>query len=58
MNERQLDEWHFDFGLQQGDNLIPESKCMNCLTLIIEWAERNGLGIGGGFRRIHKCRSC
>jgi hypothetical protein len=52
MNERALEEWHFDFGLcvTEGGALIPESKCDELLQVIIEWAERNKLAVGGGFR--------
>ena len=53
MNQQiqELDEWHFDFGLcTPDDSLIPASKCDELLDLIIDWAEKNGYGIGGGFR--------
>jgi hypothetical protein len=46
-----LDEWHFDFGLCTPDSsLIPESKCEELLDLIVDWAEQNGYGVGGGYR--------
>jgi hypothetical protein len=52
MSELERKEWHFDFGLcaTNPTQLIPTSKCEELLDLIIEWAERNNLGIGGGFR--------
>jgi hypothetical protein len=50
MDERQLDEWHFQFGLcAQDERLIPQSKCDELLDTIIDWAEANGYGVGGGF---------
>ena len=52
MQERKLTEWHFDFGLcaTSPDQLISDVKCEELLNLIIEWAENNDLGIGGGYR--------
>ena len=51
MNNTSPNEWHFDFGLQamKPDQLIPESKCDELLDVIIAWAEKNDLGIGGGY---------
>ena len=50
--DRKRIEWHFDFGLcaiKEGQ-LIPESDCEALLNTIVEWAERNGYGVGGGYR--------
>jgi len=54
MNEINLNEWHFDFGLcaTKSNQLIPISKCEELLDLIIEWAEKNELGVGGGYREF------
>ncbi len=50
MDEQQLEEWEFSFGLcAQVEGLIPSSKCNELLDLIVDWAEKNGFGIGGGF---------
>jgi hypothetical protein len=47
----ELTEWDFHFGLcgNKASRLIPRSKCDELLDLIIEWAESNDLGIGGGY---------
>ena len=52
MNEKRLNEWHFDFGLcaTSAHQLISDSKCEELLEVIIAWAEKNNLGIGGGYR--------
>ncbi|VAW72792.1 hypothetical protein MNBD_GAMMA15-736 [hydrothermal vent metagenome] len=54
MNEKKLEEWHFDFGLCASDpsQPIPESRCDELMDVIIEWAEKNELGVGGGFREF------
>lgn len=46
-----LTEWSFHFGLcgNETGQLIPRTKCEELLDLIIEWAESNDLGIGGGY---------
>ena len=48
----ELAEWEFRFGLcgNEMGQMIPRSKCDELLDVIIEWAEANDLGIGGGFR--------
>ena len=54
MNEKKLQEWHFDFGLYttNPNQLISDIKCKELLDVIIEWAEKNNLGIGGGYREF------
>jgi hypothetical protein len=54
MSEKELNEWHFDFGLcvTRPDQSIPESKCDELFDIIIEWAENNHLGVGGGYREF------
>ena len=54
MNEKKLQEWHFDFGLctTNPNQLISDIKCKELLDVIIEWAEKNNLGIGGGYREF------
>ncbi|MGD2083646.1 MAG: hypothetical protein PVF91_11810 [Chromatiales bacterium] len=56
MKQRELNEWHFDFGLcvTEAEALIPEAKCAELWDLIIEWAENNRLGVGGGYREFHQ----
>jgi hypothetical protein len=50
MNNQALEEWEFTFGLCAQDKcLIPNSKCDELLDLIIDWAEKNGFGVGGGY---------
>ena len=51
MDEQRLEEWDFHFGLcAQEAGVIPESKCDELLDMIIDWAEKHGYGVGGGFR--------
>jgi hypothetical protein len=54
MSNRKLIEWHFDFGLcaTKSNQFIPDSKCDELLDIIIEWAEKNDYGIGGGYREF------
>jgi len=56
MNNKKLNEWHFDFGLYatNPNQLIPDSKCEELLDLIVEWAEKNELEVGGGYREYTK----
>ncbi len=51
-----MNEWHFDFGLcaTNPNQLITDSQCEELLDLIVEWAEKNELGIGGGYREYTK----
>ena len=51
-NKLEKIEWHFDFGLcaTRPDQTISSAQCEELLSLIIQWAEDNELGVGGGFR--------
>ena len=52
MNQVENNEWHFDFGLcaTRPDQTVSSAQCEELLNLIVQWAEKNNLGIGGGFR--------
>jgi hypothetical protein len=52
MNQVEKNEWHFDFGLcaTRPDQTVSSAQCEELLSLIVQWAERNNLGVGGGFR--------
>ncbi len=54
MKKKELNEWKFDFGLCApiAGQLIPNSQCEELLDLIIDWAEKNKLSIGGGYREF------
>jgi len=54
MKKKELNEWKFDFGLYaaKAGQLIPNSQCKELLDLIIDWAEKNKLSIGGGYREF------
>ena len=56
MNEKNIDEWKFSFGLcvTKTNETIPRSKCDELLDLIIQWAETNNLGVGGGYQEFNK----
>lgn len=56
MNEKELEEWKFSFGLgvTKPNETISRSKCDELLDLIIEWAEANDLGVGGGYREFNR----
>jgi len=46
-----LEEWMFDFIINGGNEAIPYRTMEELLSLeIVPWAEKHGLGIGGGFR--------
>lgn len=44
-------DWEFAFVLnnQMTEAKIPPQKCEELLDVIIDWAEKNGYGIGGSF---------
>ena len=49
---KKLSEWHFDFGVSAADSsrLVSHEECARLLEAIIEYAEKHGLAIGGGYR--------
>ena len=49
-----MNEWKFDFGLcaTKPDQMISNIQCEELLDLIIDWAEKNEFGIGGGYREF------
>jgi hypothetical protein len=58
MNETSLEEWEFTFGLcSQDERRIPSSKCDELLDLVINWAEKNECGIGGGYHPFAEIKS-
>lgn len=56
MSNVEKNEWHFDFGLcaTRPGQTVSSAQCEELLDLIVQWAERNNLGIGGGFREYEE----
>ncbi len=52
MSTEGLQEWRFRFGLcaTRDGQLISRSKCDELMDVIVNWAEANDLGVGGGYR--------
>lgn len=49
-----LDEWNFSFGLMSSGAVVDISTedCDELMNLVIDWAEKKGYGIGGGYREF------